>query len=156
MRRGVLGLLLHLGAGVRHCDGEPCQSHSGKVDDVVAHKGTFVRGNSGLTDNLLKRGTFVVAALMNKLQFQIAGPEGNGFGEALCNKPGTKATETSQRDRNAVVRVKPLKFDRSLGAQLRGSPLTLFTVGQKKELAVGKNPVDVEQQQSDFPSADLS
>ncbi len=118
VRRGEVSFLFHVGAGIPYRDGEASEAHSGEVDDVVAHEGGFVGSESGLTDDLLKGSTLVVAALANKLEFQIAGAQGNGFGIALGNESGAKSAETGYGDGDSVVSVKSLELDRSLGAQL--------------------------------------
>ena len=115
---GEVGCRFHLGAGVLDSYGQACPAHGWEVDDVVAYESGFVGGDSGLTNDLLESGTFIMTALLNEFQFQVAGAQGNGFRVALRDESGAKPGKTRQGDGDSVVSVKAFELDGALRAQL--------------------------------------
>ena len=112
-------------------------------------------------------------ALADVFEFQIAGAEGDGFGDALGDESGFDAGEARERDRGAVVGVEAFGFDQGLALKaesalagvLGGSFLCALIEdgllrsggsGEDEELAIGEDAVDVEEEKFDFAGARLS
>jgi len=96
--RGVVGFPLHFGAGVFYGDGQPGGAHGGEIDNVVADEGGFFRLDSCVFNHLFKACAFVVDALADVFEFQVAGAEGDGFGDALGDESGPDAGEACEGD----------------------------------------------------------
>ena len=164
----VVGFLLDFGAGVPYCDGESGGAHGGEVDYIVADEGGFVFGHSGFLDDFFKRGGFVLNALADELQFQVAGAKGYSFRNSLRDQTGFDASEASQGDRGAVVGVEAFGFDQGLALETESSLAALVDglledgllrsrrSGENEEFAVGKDSVYVEEKEFDFAGAGLS
>ena len=76
------------GAGVFHRDGKSTSAHHWKIDDVVSNEGGFGGGDFLFFENLAEDSCFVLNTLVNMVNFQVAGAQGNGFGESLGNESG--------------------------------------------------------------------
>ena len=123
--------------------------------------------------DFLEAGALVVDALADVFEFQVAGAEGDGFGDALGDESGLDAGEAGEGDRGAVVGVKAFGFDQRLAleaesalagvlgrlllrALIERTLLDAAGSGEDEELAVGEDAVDVEEEKFDFAGAGLS
>ena len=110
-------LPFHFGAGVFYGDGEACGAHGGQIDDVVADEGGFFGLHSLFFHDFFESGALVVDALADEFELQIAGAEGDSFGDALGDESRLDAGEARQRDRCAVMSVKAFGFDQRLALE---------------------------------------
>ena len=168
----VVRFFLHFGTGILHRDGESCHAHGREVDDIVSDESGFFRFESCLVQNFFERGAFVVDALADVFELEVASAQGDGLGDALGDETGPDAGETGERDRGAVVGMEAFGLDEglalesesSLATVLRGliffclSERTLLRAGwgrEDEELAVGEDSVNVEEQEPDLAGAHL-
>lgn len=126
MQRDVVSFLPDFLAGVFHRDGQSRRAHGGQVDDVVADEGAFFRLEIFLSDDLLEAGALVVDTLVYVFEFQVAGAQRDGFGNALGNEPSLDAGEAGERDRGAIVRVEAFGFDQRLAVQAESALAAVF------------------------------
>jgi len=167
VRGRVVGFFLNLGASVFYRDCQATGTHGGEVDDVVAHEGGLLEGDSGFFDDFPKGRRFVLNALANEFQFEIAGTEGDGFRDTLRDEAGPDAGEAREGDRSAIVGVEAFGFDQGLALETESALATLaggllknalgraWRSGEDEELAVGEDAVDVEEEEFDFAGASL-
>ena len=94
--RGVVRFPLYFGASVFYGDGQPGGAHGGEIDNIIADEGGFFRLETGLFHYLFKASAFVVDALADVFEFQVAGAEGDGFGDALGDESGPDASEACE------------------------------------------------------------
>ena len=168
MWRDVVGFLLHFSSRVFHRNGQAAGAHGGQIDYIVADERGFFRFETFPAQNVLQAGAFVLNALMNVFQLQVAGTQGHGFGDALGDQAGFDAGSARQRDRRAVVGVKAFGLDESLAVQteaalsamrgrlLQDSLLGSGCCGKYEELSVGEDAVDIEEEELDFASPGVS
>ena len=151
----VVGLPFHLGAGVLGGDRQSSVAHCRQIDDVVTDKCGFVEPESGFLDDLPEGRSLVVDTLEDKFQFQVAGPESDGFREAFGDQAGTKATKPRERNGDSIVSMEALELDRTLCAKL--CVLLRFVVlRQEIHFAVCEDSVNIEEQELDFTGTCLS
>ena len=124
VRRDPVGLQLDVVARVGHCDGETALAHHRQVDDVVADIGDFVEADLLLLHHFAHGFHLVRLAHVDVLEAQIAGPERDGFGDALGDDGALQSGELGQRDPCAIVRVEPLGLDHTL----RGDAVTALAI----------------------------
>jgi len=96
------------------------------------------------------------------LQLQVAGAQGNGFGDAFGDESSPDSGEAGERDRRAVVSMKAFGFNQTLADESKaalacmfGGSLLLFLVedsgscsgrgGKDEELSIGEDAVHVEE-----------
>src|ERR1035437_1644260 len=167
--RNQVGFGFDLGPRVFHGDRQPALAHGRQIDHIVAHESGFGGGDPIFFQNLRQHRRLVLDALIHVVHLQIARPQGNGFGDALGDNPGLDSRQPSQRNGGAVVGVEALGFDQTgtveseapLTARLRGLfENTLLSSrwlasgrGENPDFAVGKNAVDVEENELNFASA---
>ena len=75
-------------------DGQAGGAHGGKGHPAVADEGGFLRLDSWFFHNFFERGALVVDALADVFELEVAGAEGDGFGDALGNESGLDAGQT--------------------------------------------------------------
>ena len=142
--RGGLGL----GTGVGGCNGESADAQDRQIDDIVADEGELVEGAVGALKDVVDGVHFVRLALVNKLQAQIAGADGDGSRLTLGDEADAQAAQTRDVDAEAVVRGEAFELQAvrlTVGAGLA------VVFRKEVELAVGKNSIDVEE--DDFDAA---
>ncbi len=162
VRCDVVRIAFDLIAGVSYGDRQAAIPHDRKIDHVVTDECDLSRLDPFLNDDFAKDAELVLNALVNVFEFQVAGAQGNRFGDALGDQSGFDSSEASQRNRRAVMGVKSLRFDVSLamepkpaftamlGGLLLNRLLRLRRGGEDKQLAVSKDAVDIEQQEFDL------
>ena len=143
--RDVVGDGFDLLAGVGGGDGEAAGAHDGQVDDVVADIGELIDGDVGLGENLVDGVHLVGLALIDELQLQIVGADGDGLRLALGDDADAQATETGERDAETVV-----------GGEAFGFDSMAVGTGNDEDLAVGEDAVDVEDEDFDVFCAGFS
>ena len=99
----VVGGGFDLLAGVGGGDGEAAQAHDGEVDDVVADVGELVDGDAGFGEDVADGVHLVGLALVDELELEVVGADGNGLGVALGDDADAEAAEASEGDAEAVV-----------------------------------------------------
>src|SRR3981189_3607871 len=113
MRGDPVGIGFDLWAGVFHRDGQAAAAHYREVDDIVPDEGGFGGGDSFLLEDLAEDACFVLNALVDVVDFQVPGAEGDGFGKALGDHTRLQPCEPRQRDGRAVMGVKAFGFDQA-------------------------------------------
>ena len=111
-----------------------------------------------LLEDLFEDGSLVLNALMDMLEFKVAGTQRDGLGDALGDQPGFDAAETGERNGGAVMRVESLGLDETLAEEtesalvrglgdrfLRRLPCSGGS-GKDEQLAIGENAVYIEKQ----------
>jgi hypothetical protein len=130
-----VGLVLDVLAGVGHGEGEAAGAHDGQVDDVVADEGGFFGLEFFAGEDFAEGGEFVGRSLVDVLDFEVAGAEADGLGDALGDDSGLHAAEAGEREAGAVVGVEALT---STADRRREGRI---------ELAVGHDAIDIQQQE---------
>src|SRR5215467_5869274 len=102
---------LDVGPGVLNRNGEARRTHGWKIDDVVADKSGFWRGDSRFLDDVSKACSFIVTTLQHELEFQIAGTQCHGFRVAFGDESGAQTADTSQGNGNAIVGVESFELN---------------------------------------------
>jgi hypothetical protein len=74
--RDVVGFPLHFSSRVFHRNGQAAGAHGGQIDYIVADERGFFRFETFPAQNFLQTGAFVLNALMNVFQLQVAGTPG--------------------------------------------------------------------------------
>ena len=97
--RGGLGLL----AGVCGGDGEAYFAHHGEVDDVIADVGDLVEGAAFFRDDLVERVDFVGLTLIDVVDLEVAGADGDYLRVALGDPADLEAGEAGDADAHAVM-----------------------------------------------------
>ena len=87
---------LYFLARVRHGDGEAAIAHDREIDDVVADERRLGRLQVRFFQDSLEAGELVLNSLMDMFDFQVAGPQGDSFGDALGDQPGLDSAEARQ------------------------------------------------------------
>ncbi len=82
---------LYLRARVLHGDCQAALAHHREVDDIISDEGRFGGGDSLFREDLPEDARFILNALVNVVDFQIARAEGDGFGKALRDDPSFQA-----------------------------------------------------------------
>ena len=90
----VMGLFLHVGAGIFDCNGQATGPHGGKIDHVVTDKCRFLRPDSRLLDDFLKSSLLILNTLADIFQFEVAGAQRNSFRDALGDQSSLNAGQT--------------------------------------------------------------
>ena len=67
--------------------------------------------------NFFKRSALVVDTLADVFEFQVAGAQGDGFGDALGDESSLDAGEAREGDRGAIVGVESFGFDQGLAVK---------------------------------------
>ena len=147
-----VGLVLDLFAGVGDGEGQAAGAHDGKVDDVIADEGSFFGCESLFGENLAEGRKLVRDALVDVLDLEIAAAEANGLRGALGDEAGLNSAEARQREGGTVVSVEALGFDHDVSGSGGFAGLKVQGLGQrghreKKELAIGHHPIDIQQQE---------
>jgi len=91
-----VGHLNHLRAGVRSGDGESADTHDGEIDDIVANVAKLFEGDAGCGADLLGGGKFVGLSLVDELELQVAGSDGDRLRLALGDDADADAAETGE------------------------------------------------------------
>ncbi len=141
----VVGHGFDLGAGVGGGDGEAAGAHYGEVDDVVSDVGELVDGDAGEGEDLADGVHLVGLTLVDELQLEVVGADGDGLGYALGDDPDAHAGEAGEGDSEAVVSGEAFDFY----ALCFGAG----AVGDDEDLAVCEDAVDVEDEDFDFLGA---
>src|SRR5438552_18741155 len=105
MRSDKMRLPLDLLAGVGDSNGKAAIAHYRKIDHIVAHKGSLRLAQSFLPEDLLEYSQLVLNALVNVLHLKVAGAQGHGFGNALCDQAGVNNCQTAERDVRTIMLV---------------------------------------------------
>lgn len=165
--RDVVRFFFHLGARVLYGYGEAPGAHGGEVDDVIADECGFLQCHACFFDDFFEGGALVLNALADEFEFQIAGAEGDGFGDALGDESGPDAGETGERNRGAVVGVESFGFDQGLALEAESALAAVFhrlfenallrarRGGEDEEFAVSEDSIDVEEEKFDSAGAGL-
>jgi len=66
-------------AGVLDCNGQAAAAHYWQVDDIVTYAGGFGGGDSLLLEDLAEDACLILNALVDVVDFQIAGAKGDGL-----------------------------------------------------------------------------
>jgi hypothetical protein len=82
---------LHFSSRVFHRDGQAAGAQGGQINYIVTDERGFFRFETFPAQTFLQAGAFVLNALMNVFQFQVAGTQGHGFGDALGDQAGFDA-----------------------------------------------------------------
>lgn len=155
MGRDVVRFFFHLGTGVFHRDGQARGAHGGQVNDVVADESGLFQFEALLLHDFFEARAFVLNALMDMVEPEIAGAQGDSFRNSSSDQSGLQPSDTRQRRRDAIVGVKSFHFDLAVSRLLRGRSARRSVFGNEKQLAVGEDSVDIEEQQFDFAGAKL-
>ena len=121
---------LGLDACVGGRDREAAGAHDGQVDYIVADVCELVHGDAGFGGDLLGGGEFVGLALIDELEFEVAGADGDSGGLAFGNNADAQAAEAGEGDAEAIVGSEAFEFEAVLFAFGVG-------LGKEEELAVG-------------------
>jgi hypothetical protein len=140
-----VGDRLDLGACVGGGDGEATLTHDAEVDDVVADVGELVEGDVGFGEDVVDCGHLVGLALVDELEFEVVGADGDGAGLALGDDADAESAEAGEGDAKAVVCGEALCFD-AFGLGGRG-------FRDNKDLAVGEDAVYVEDEDFNLAGA---
>ena len=109
MWRDIVGFPLYFSSRVVHRNGQAAGAHGGQINYIIADTGHadstgrsaetknqglrgFFRFETFPAQNFLQAGAFVLNALMNMFQLQVAGTQGHGFGDALGDQAGFDAS----------------------------------------------------------------
>jgi hypothetical protein len=84
--------------------------------------------------------------LVDKLEPEVVGADGNSGGFALGNQADAQATEARESDAEAIVCGEAFDFEAELPAVRAG-------LGNEEKLAVGENSIDVEDEDFDAAGA---
>jgi hypothetical protein len=137
------------------------------IDDVVSDECSLAGIQSSLAQYFFERGQFVLNALVNIIQLQIASAQGHGFRDPLGDQPSLDSGQPSERNGRAILGMEALGFDQGLahqaetapptklGGMLLGRLLDSSGCGKDVQLAVGQNAVYVKEEQFDFLGASL-
>ena len=106
-----VGFVFDVLAGVGHGEGEAAGAHDGQVDDVVADEGGFFGLEIFTGEDFAEGGEFVGGSLVDVLDFEVAGAEADGFGDALGDDSGADSAEAGEREAGAVVGVEAFDLD---------------------------------------------
>ena len=101
--RDVVSGGLGLQAGVGGGNGEAADTHDGQVDHVVAHVGELVEGDVGFGEDVADSVHLVRLPLVDELEPQVPGADGDSGGLALGDDADAQATEAREGDAEAVV-----------------------------------------------------
>jgi hypothetical protein len=123
-----VGFGLYFGASVLYGNGEAAAAHDWQVDDIVTYKGGFGGGDSLFLEDLAEDACLVLNALVDVVDFQIAGAEGDSLRQALGDHTRLQPCKPRQRDGCSVMRVKALGFDQA-GALETESAFTAVLIG---------------------------
>jgi hypothetical protein len=85
-------------------------------------------------------------ALVDELELEVACAQGDGRGLSLGDEADAQASETGERDAEAVVGGEAFEFETVLTSVEAG-------LGKEVELAVGEDTIDVEEQDLDAAGA---
>src|SRR5205823_4111703 len=110
MRRDPVGLSFNFWTRVLYSDGQAAFAHHWQVDDVITNESGFRRVDPVFLQDLLEDSGFILNALMDVIDFEIACAEGDCFRPALGDEPSSYTGEPGQRDGSTVMRVKALGF----------------------------------------------
>ena len=99
----------------------PHLTHDGEVDDVVADVAELLERIAGLREDVVDGVHLVGLALVDELELQVVGADGDGLRVALGDDADAEATETAERDAEAVVGGK------AFGLDPRGRPCSGMT-----------------------------
>src|SRR6266581_7386777 len=88
VRSDEMRLPLDLLAGVGDSNGKAAIAHYRKIDHIVAHKGSLRLAQSFLPEDILEYSQLVLNSLVNVIHLKVAGAQGHGFGNALCDQAG--------------------------------------------------------------------
>lgn len=146
--RYVVGGDLGLVTGVGGCNGQTADAHDGQIDDIVSDEGELIEGATGALEDVVDGGHFVRLALIDELQAQIAGADGDGGRLALGDEADAQSAETRDIDAEAVVRGESLELQ-TVGLTVWAGLATIL--GKEVELTVGEDSIDIEEQ--DFYAA---
>jgi len=150
VRGDVVGCGFGLDARVGGGDGQAARAHYRQIDDVVADVGEFVDGDIGTGEDVVYGGHFVGLALVDELEFEVLGADGDGGGLALGDEADAQAAETGESDSEAVVGGEALEFEAGVFAV--GTRLAVV-FREEEELAVGEDSIDVEDEDFDAAGA---
>src|SRR5579864_7073497 len=114
-----------------------------------------------LSEDSLQTTAFILYALINMLEFELACAKRHGFRNPLGDKTRLESAQSGQRNRGAVVGMETLGFNYELTMRVEcsrtatSSRVLLALCGphgnrKEKQLAVGENAVNVEQQEFDL------
>src|SRR6266700_3646936 len=87
VRCDVVRIAFDLIAGVSYGDRQAAIPHDRKIDHVVTDECDLSRLDPFLNDDFAKDAELVLNALVNVFEFQVAGAQGNRFGDALGDEP---------------------------------------------------------------------
>ena len=141
----VVGDGFDLGAGVGGGDGEAAEAHDGEVDDVVADVGEMGEVEAGTGEDVVDGVHLVGLTLVDELELEVAGADGDGAGLALGDEADLEAGEAGERDAEAVVSGEAFYLD-AFGVGCGG-------FGDDDDLSVGEDAVDVEEDDFDLLGA---
>ena len=79
-----------------------------------------------LFHNFFKTCALVLNSLTDVLKFQVAGAEGDGFGDALGDESRLDAGKAGERDRCAIMSVKAFGFDQRLAVETEPALAAMF------------------------------
>ncbi len=148
MRCNVMGFALDFGTGIFDGDGDAGRAHCRQIDNVVPDEGGLLGLQSGLGGGSEKAAALVIDALVYEIEFEIAGAQGDIFGNAFRDESCLETADASERDGNAVVGMKGFELD--FAGIIRDGRR-----GQKVEFAVGQDAVDVEKKKFNAAGASL-
>jgi hypothetical protein len=111
-------------------------AHYRQVDNVIADVGGLFRLKIFLRQDFSEGSKFVAYTLVDVLDLEIAGTEAHSFRDALGNDAGFDASEAGERKCSAVMGVETFGFD-----------LVIAAGRDQEKLAVGHDPIDIQQQE---------
>jgi hypothetical protein len=147
--RDVVGDGFDLGAGVGGGDGKADDAEDREVDDVVADVGDLVEGAAFIRDDLVKGVALVVLALVDVVDLEIAGADGDDARVALGDEADLETSEAGHGDAHAIVGVEGFDFSAGEVVRIGGGD----GVGDDDDIAVGEDAVDVVEEDFDAAGA---
>ncbi len=86
-------------------------THDGEVDDVVAYVAELIDGGTGFGEDVADGVHLVGLALVDELELEVVGADGDGLGVALGDDADAETAETAEGDTEAVVGREAFCFD---------------------------------------------